>query len=330
MKTNHLCISLILCSILCFDNGFGQNSAWKKLESSPPGEILSVNSRGVLFASSYLGMYCSLNNGDTWIQLISFSNPDKKGFPYTDGINCILQFDESRMFICTQYHGLQMSTDNGASWLLFNNIPYASSALTVSRNHNGKIYFASGGGSYSSLDTGRSWHNLTHGCNFLGASKFSINGSNYILHSNIIDGKSGAKNISLYDEAMDTCCDVSFPKDLEMPEIVSSNSSEYFVRDYWGNLFYSTDNGISWHQSVNRLSEYLRCIIETPLGALIAAAENHGIFYSTDKGANWLKATSQLGSNDILSMVLHPSGILFVGTRSGIFRANTTVDNLCK
>ena len=330
MPTNRFFISLILSSLICCELGFGQDPVWVKLEGSPPGRILSFNSKGDLFASSYLGLHRSSNNGANWTELISFANPDKKGFPYTDGINSILQFDDNRMFICTQYHGLQISTDNGGSWTALKNIPYSSSAMTVSRNKNGKIYFASGGGSYSSLDTGKTWQDLTQGCDFFGASSFATNRSNYILHSNIIDGKTGQKQISLYDEEMDTCSDVSFPNKLEMPDIVKSNSEEFFVRDYWGNLFYSTNNGVSWHQSTNRLSEYLRCIIETPSGNLLAAAENHGIFFSKDKGLNWHKIANQMNSRDIMSMALHTSGILYVGTGSGIFKSNTTADNLCK
>jgi len=329
MKTLNLSTLLILFIAIFSKITFGQIPEWEKLTDSPGAHILLINTKGDIYISNRSGLFRSKDDGKNWMKmdsLFSFSNRNENeiwpSLRQDDEITSILQYDETKLFICTQYHGLQMSTDGGISWMRLKNTPYYSPTSIV-RNKKGRIYC----GTAYSIDTGKTWHQSSY---IFGVTKFSINSSKYVLHSDIEEGRLDKQKIYLYDEKSGTGNEIPFFSTISEPEIVQSNSQEFFVKDYEDRLFYSTNNGHTWRESNDRIRACILYIYETSSGTLLAVTAYEGIYYSEDKGGSWSEINNNINPSNILSVALHPSGHLYLGLKDSILKSKKTIDDLYK
>jgi photosystem II stability/assembly factor-like uncharacterized protein len=80
-------------------------------------------------------------------------------------------------------------------------------------------------------------------------------------------------------------------------------------------LMKTSDNGLTW----DRISGYSCTHIRFLAGGGIVLGTGSGVAYSTDSGATFTMSISGLTDKEILSMAVHPSGKVVVGTHSGVF-----------
>jgi len=106
--------------------------------------------------------------------------------------------------------------------------------------------------------------------------------------------------------------------------IVNDEEGNLFASQDPGGVFVSRDNGESWEQANNLLSNiFVNDLLAAPGGELFAATRE-GVFVSADKGKNWHPYTSGSVPVEILCLGLDMDNNLVVGTRSGAY---ITTDN---
>lgn len=316
-------VFLILSALV----GSPQDNTWTFLSGSPHGVSLLTFTKDKIYASNRWGLFVSADQGMHWSRIDSLlSSPVGNRCEF----KTVMQFDSNIVFVASVSCGLQESTNRGDSWIPLNNrLPDLSGVFDISKGKHGEIYLADGKG-YCSADTGKTWYSL--GDDFLGTVRFAANRSKYMLYSYIMDGRTGEQRMSLYDEENKSSIVVEHLEKLDRPAIVSSNSDEFFVQDFDGDLFYSTDNGLSWQKSKDAPPAFTLQILQTEGGQLIATTYGDGLYYSSDKGRGWKKiaATVDNSGGGIISIVLDGENQLYIGTPVGVFKSNVSADELCK
>ncbi len=128
------------------DNG----QTWNQTSMTPNAvnKFLEI-SHNVLFATSFWGLYCSIDQGFSWITI-------NEGLPTPAYCTNIIIGQDGSLFVGTQV-GIYKSTDNGASWM-----KKASGLIGgISCLHfdtNNRLYAATtDGGVFLSTDAGISW-----------------------------------------------------------------------------------------------------------------------------------------------------------------------------
>jgi len=108
--------------------------------------------------------------------------------------------------------------------------------------------------------------------------------------------------------------------------VVINSQGHIFVGAYGSGVFVSTDNGASWDDVNNGLTDKrIYALAMNAAGHLFAGTRGSGVFRSTDNGNTWTQKNNGLMNKDILTLALNAAGHLFAGTNNGgVFR---TMDN---
>ncbi len=99
---------------------------------------------------------------------------------------------------------------------------------------------------------------------------------------------------------------------------VAVNSSGYIFTGTNGDgSFLSTDNGVSWSQINNSLSnDLVRTWVVNSAGNIFAGTYGSGVFLSTNNGTSWSQVNNGLGNNDVFALTINSAGYIFAGTDS--------------
>lgn len=91
----------------------------------------------------------------------------------------------------------------------------------------------------------------------------------------------------------------------------------------WCGVYRSINNGDSWTNDSNNLSNQIVKCLESN-GSIVIAGTKVGLFVSVDKGKTWSNANSGLRDSSILSLAATGSRV-FAGTADGIYYSSDTV-----
>lgn len=193
--------------------------AWVKLCSNGP-DITDIvfDSSGNFFAASIdEGILFSSNGGLTWSRKNN-GIPDSYGM-YKTG-NCILLISDT-IYTGFYWNGIYRTTNLGNNWFEVNNgipIGYSNSVYCLGRNTNGHIFAGADSGLYRLNEDSNSWILLNDGLTYNTITHLatSLNGIIFVI---------GIKYL------------------------------EYYLENYKG-VYFSTDNGEHWIESIDGLPYY--------------------------------------------------------------------------
>jgi photosystem II stability/assembly factor-like uncharacterized protein len=234
-------------------------------------------SGGKLYSSSTNGSYVSSNGGTVWTFIttkgfntlvendaivfggnldgvlswnVGSINVKNSGLGGSSITNDIHKFD-NKMYVATD-NGLYTSADDGNTWLSLNsNLPLNIIVTCISKSGNNLIIGTKENGVFISSDSGNSWTSSNLG--------LTIGGTNY----------SEITSIFTYNDR------------------VFLGAKENLLFFNFATLFISDNNGLSWTQSSNGLSQdtHVRSICN--YGQYILLGTNSGVYITPDYGANW-------------------------------------------
>ena len=92
-------------------------------------------------------------------------------------------------------------------------------------------------------------------------------------------------------------------------------------------IFRSTDNGESWTEVNNGLSDYsVNTIKANSIGYLFAGSV-YGAHRSTDNGENWEMIINGLSYRAVFDLAINPAGYIFAATQNGVYRSTDNGDS---
>ncbi|MFQ5571468.1 MAG: hypothetical protein ACE5G0_17455, partial [Rhodothermales bacterium] len=285
-----------------FQRFFLFNSVWD----------LDKNSQGHLFAATARGVLRSTDNGDTWTLFVA---------GLTDRFIRALAINSNDIiFAGSAREGIFRSDDNGENWTAINNGLTVLDVQSVAINSLGDVYAGTTDGIFKSSENGDNWAEVSSGLEnknikalfvtpedsllvgtFNGAYRSADHGANWIK----LTGPFGSN--------------WSFAR----------NASGVLFAGSGGFFFRSSDNGLTWSQTLAEKIEFATFadLYVTPAQELISATYNHGVMKSSDHGDTWQQQNAGLTAVDIVDMTQTPGGTIFVGGNDGIYRTNDGGEN---
>lgn len=217
--------------------------------------------------------------------------------------------------------GISRSADNGNTWTQVLSMGFVN---TLAINPQGHI-FASIGGVLRSTDNGTTWDTIYSVVTpSTGVSALAINADGHIF----VGTQSGLSGGTI-DRSTDNgenwtnCFSGGYVYDLAISPL-----GHIFAGTSRG-IFRSTNNGDGWTQMLADGSgiEFPRLAINSS-GDIFASRVAYGIntvsftaLRSTNEGVDWSDVGSGLPHSVVYSLVTSPSGYVFAGTYSGVFRS---------
>jgi photosystem II stability/assembly factor-like uncharacterized protein len=289
-----------------------------------PTTLTNVNVQKILIDGNNIytggnGFYVSTNYGNSFSQSLS-------------NFNTVLDIKKSEniLYAACSYEGLNISFDNGISWVNKQN----GRPMVGVEIKNGIVFvgcfgmlYTNNGGVFKTSDNGNTWlntslentdiHFLKSNSDFLFAGnkdsllKSNDNGESWVKLV-LPSGVSHIENVNILDDVLYvSASDASYQKKLtyfsndngQNWEILSleydivsivKKSNRYVASVEYHGVFLSDDNRQSWdyylHSDVGIRSHYKKD------SRLFVGTTNYGIYFSDDQGINWKKANSKAKS----------------------------------
>lgn len=256
-----------------------------------------------IIAGSNLGAYQSSNGGSTWSQVnAGLLSAEVRAFA-TSG---------SRLFAGTFGFGVQITTDNGSTWL-----PYSDGLsyplVTGLGVHRDSIYAGTLAGIFRSSAISPSWTNVTPGFDAYGSQTFLFAGSTILAPS--FNGIVRSTNDGATWQRIDSIhISNSYYQAWALIDIGSALIAGYNQRG----IRISTDNGASWNYSNEGIGSITVNAL-TQIGQnVVLGTTGIGVFFSSNGGANWTQ--SNLTTSQVNTFFV-TGNIVLSGGSSGVFRS---------
>jgi len=284
------------------------------------------------------------NPGD--IEWIKTKGPDS-GPVLSLAIDTLL----NHIFAGTEGAGVFKSTDNGETWISFNNglggdvvydlkidennriyaalsqaglfrsdlsadnwaniSPRDTTVWKVAINSGGHIFAATTAGMYRSTDDAASWLPANNGLLDSVALSLALNPGDDLFAGTY------TKGLFFSDDNGDTWSQTALSAGTILSLGVSADNHVY-VGYLGAGMYYSPDGGLSWASPANGFS--LTIVYDYAInsdGYVFAGGDGGGVLRSTDKGVNWEAKNSGLTSLTINALELDRDERLYAGSDSG-------------
>jgi photosystem II stability/assembly factor-like uncharacterized protein len=261
-------------------------NTWVALSTaSLPNDIRDIETLGgSLFLGTGSGVYRSDNNGFTWVE-------KNNGFPSGEKWINHLAVSGTTLFAAGTSSGLLRSTDNGETWSITTN--GLADTYLYSLTANETAIFAGTGdqslGVFKSTDNGNTWQQVSNGMGYY------YNG------------------IWIYSMA---------------PMITSlsfAGTDLYAGTSENQGIWKSSDNGENWVFTGMETMNYIEITsISGDATVVLAGTIDGGVIRSVNGGVSWSVANNGIDNYGQITSFLHKEGNIFVGTKGGIYK---TLDN---
>jgi photosystem II stability/assembly factor-like uncharacterized protein len=320
MHVKVISVPKMMAIVLITANASGQPS-WTPV-SFPVQNItidaIAIDSHDRMFAGTKgLGMYRSTNLGSSW---------DSVGLVYYN-FNFIV-FDSSDVTYAGTDLGLFRSDDHGGSWGRADSgiTDKAVKALAINRSN---VLFAGNenlstrtGKILRSTDGGVNWEELKTVPN--GGDELAVSRAGTILaaaggieYRSTDDGNTWNEIVGINSAVLCFACDSS--------GVIFAGGTGYL----YGNLWMSSDEGLTWSITSNGLPREIGSICIDSVELMFAGIINGGgVWRSTDHAGSWIEINAGLGDKRITGLAISKDGYLFAATMSGIWQTVSPVTSL--
>ena len=267
MKT--LIITLIFELLLFFNNNlFAQ---WQKINNDITFNVISVSDTEI-YGGEYGKVYHSSNYGQTW-STFDLNSPHTL-------VTSITKIDSSIFVTADSVDGIFLSTDNGLNWKVANTGLTNKHVRTFVFMGTNLFVGTLGGGIFLSTNNGNNWTPVNNGLNEKGIFDMVTNNSSIFAgtYSDIYVSNDSGANWN----ALNTGIDSSYRGVTSL----AIKDSKIFAGTYEGDIFLSTDNGVSW-DTAGYTNPYVFSIVIS--GSNIFTGTLHGVYLSTNDGNSWVE-----------------------------------------
>ncbi len=273
---------------------------------------LAKNSKGVIFAGAYGGLYKSYDKGLTWDEIL---------IGKTHWVKDILIDNTDKIFVSFN-DGNFYSTDDGNNWIEVTTLSLGVNALD---NFNDKIYFAApwGEGVFLSTDAGLTWNKTNFNRTIFTFAVaptgriWAAGSSGFIFISNDT-GKTWTKLETEISPGNIKCMTVN-------------KDNELYIGGY-NSIYKTTDDGISWTSILDVYGGFNSLIVNKQ-GNILAGTNGSGIYYS-DFELVWKQSKNGIKNYNISSIIIDDKQLLYAVnqlgsyTYDGILEYNNNFDKI--
>ena len=291
----------------------GQN--WKEvLPADSFATSIDVDRDGGLYAATRdHGLFYSSDQGGSWRQI---------GSEIRDNVlaHTVVTQDHTLLIVSDNPPGIYRSTDGGKTWA------WAVSGLTsttvnkIMESNNGDLFAGIWGGEgiYRSTNGGTDWFASANGLGY------------YHNIQDITEDKDGRLFAALDDDRLyrsDDHGDSWYPltqglTDRDMISVLSSLNGYLFAGGYYGGVFRSTDNGLSWENKSSCMLNAFVVNLVNYNNSILACVKGKGVERSYDGGNTWTLLNNGLTNGWVRNIAVAPNGYWFVCTwGDGVFRS---------
>jgi photosystem II stability/assembly factor-like uncharacterized protein len=316
-----------------------------------------------LYAATSNGVYYSMDNGQSWIEVNS-------GLPNEDVL--ALAMNGNHLFAGTATSGVFLSTDNGTNWEEVNNglTNFNVSAFAVSDSN---LFAAAPGGVYKSTNDHTKWEKVNNGLTNTNVTALIASGTRLIAGTNgggiFYSDNNGANWQAIKDGLKDSevialgICDSiiyastvhSWPSqkgsiyrsfdgginwqvaDTSLDVIAyhfASKGSTIFaganIGEGGGIVMRSTDNGSNWSMvfggSIYSGSNGL-VVLDSTIFEGISGIHSRGLFRSDDDGTTWRRINTGFANENILSLAVNGPNLYAATYYDGVYVSSNKGDN---
>ncbi|MGE5847066.1 MAG: T9SS type A sorting domain-containing protein, partial [Ignavibacteria bacterium] len=300
---------------------------------------ITINDAGKIFIASDIGIFSSIDLGETWIS-------QNQGVESINNFFSILAFD-NHIFVGT-FDGIYASSDNGINWEyrskgiyqkivysiikkghdlfagtingLFKSIDLGVSWIVceldtfwvrgLATDSYDNIFAGTNNGIFKSTDDGDSWTNITS-FNAGGFNSFIVLPNNYIFTGNHYSTNSG---------------DSWYEINILNASTITNYKNELYAGTDMSGVYYSSDLGNTWEsRGLNNLEIFSLSVNNDTVLVGINNAGNDpnpvGPYISFNKGSTWNDVGEGMENKSVLSFEFDEKGYLLAGTRTCLYRS---------
>ena len=230
------------------------------------------------------GLFVSSNFGSTWVNMNNL--PNKR-------IASIVAKD-SNLYVATYYAGVFYSKDTGSTWLSMNNSGLYPSIYLLALNDTA-IFVGSQNGVYQTFNNGLTWEQASLPIPSVQITNIVIKGSKVVVSSGNGIFISDNNGVNWYAANNDTISH-------EVIYAVAVSDSFLYAGTIFSGIYRSSDNGLSWVQTNNILSNIQIYCLSIINNSLYAGTMGAGIYKSLDNGLNWSQISTGINTATINTM----------------------------
>ena len=257
-----------------------------------------------VLAATVNGTYLSADNGEHWTETAH-------GILDEDIVG--LSTSSTVVFAGTARNGVFTSSDNGATWLRKNNGLTSYDIMAMTTKGASVFVSAMNQNVFRSDDNGNTWVHADSG----------ITSDPIILKSDssrVLAVSGGAQYTprGLFKTINNGMHWTEIPTGFtSYISALASTTAIIYTGTYAGNLFYTTNEGVSWHEITGTLPTGVAInAILVKDSALLVGTDGQGIYRSTDHGAHWMAVNSGI-SNNFIKDLLQKNGDVYAATWGG-------------
>ena len=315
MRTLKISLLVFILSI-----GISPQNFWEQT-NGPHGPFirtLTINSNDHIITGSSggppFGIFYSTNNGNYWFQ--------KETFVISSTVFNV----NNDIFVGTN-DGVYRSTDYGDSWTHLNLIINVRSLAIYSSN---PIFAGTDNGIFRSSDNGDNWTEINNGLpEDLEVNCLAINSNGDVFSSGrkLINPDPPTYEYFLFRSTNSGVDWTQLAFSFFIKSIIIDSYDHIFVGTSSNGVFLSVNNGNSWTQKNNGLTNNIVNSLKINQSSFVYAGTDAGIFYTTNNGENWVDITNDLPSTSVLALGINSSNDIFTGTMNGIYHSTNNGTN---
>ncbi len=308
---------------------------------------LTLDSSGMAFFYGEYTLFRSSNFGATWEMVRSFPN----------AIGSVIHVPESLVVVVTHYGSMYISPNLGAAWTINSSAPRLYIRGALDRDRMGRIFLGVDAGLYISLDSARTWSAVSTMNSPIHSLHISLQGDIFALVQDTLQRFYRSTDLGgSWNQIYHPGSIQAFTTDRW--NTIHLATSQGIFRSTNGGLswnlvdslgilytslvahdslllggsagqgvYRSDDVGFHYRPSAKGISNTSpSCMLVHPDGRIFVGTglpyssnPSAGIQFSTDGGQTW--NMTSIRTENIVSIVSHPTGVLFAGQYGGVIRS---------